>query len=441
MSRTISEMESEVRSYCRSYPAVFTKARGHELKDESGDTYIDFFAGAGALNYGHNDPLLKERLIDYLRADGLTHGLDFASRAKERFLEAFGRMILDPRGLDYRTQFVGPTGTNAIEAALKLARKVTGRKNVISFTGAFHGMTLGSLSVTANRGKRGGAGIPLQGAVRMPYDGYLGPDLDTASVLARFLEDPGSGIDKPAAIILETLQAEGGVRPASTGWLQRLAALAKQRDILLIVDDIQVGCGRTGKFFSFEEAGLEPDIVCLSKSLSGYGLPFAVTLARPELDEAWSPGEHNGTFRGNNLAFVTATAALERYWETDELERETARKGRHVAEAFAGFAKEFGGASRGRGLIVGLELEDPDAAGRVARAAFGRGLLIETAGPRDEVLKALPPLTIEQEALDRGLEILEACLRSELSSSSAGDAETEAAEGSEPETETTEVKG
>ncbi|MGH8272500.1 MAG: diaminobutyrate--2-oxoglutarate transaminase, partial [Gammaproteobacteria bacterium] len=393
-------LESEVRSYCRSFPVVFAHARGARLFGEDGESYLDFFAGAGVLNYGHNNPRLKKALIAYLEEDGIVHGLDMYTVAKRRFLERFGEIILKPRDLDYRVQFPGPTGTNAVEAAIKLARKVTGRANVITFTNAFHGMTLGALALSGNAFKRKGAGVPLGNVTPMPYAGYLGADGDTLGYLEAVLTDKGSGVDKPAAIILETVQAEGGVNVASMTWLQGLAKIARAHDILLIVDDIQVGCGRTGPFFSFEPAGIKPDMVTLSKSLSGYGLPLAVTLIRPELDR-WEPGEHNGTFRGNNPAFVTAAAALD-FWRDDALERATLAKAKTLHTRLEKLAAEHDCISevRGHGLIKGLAFDQTDLAGEISAEAFKRKLVIETAGTQSEVLKFLPPLTIAEEELN-----------------------------------------
>ena len=404
-------LESQVRSYCRSFPVVFSTARAATLTDEDGQDYIDFFAGAGALNYGHNPPELKKALIDYLTDDGITHSLDMATQAKRTFLETFEDVILRPRRMTHRMLFPGPTGTNAIEAALKLARKATGRSRVVSFTRGFHGMTLGALSLTGNGAKRAGAGLPLEHVTVMPFDGFHGAGVDTVGMIEALLTDGSSGLDLPAAFVLETVQAEGGVHPASSGWLRRLAALARRLDVVLIVDDIQVGCGRTGSFFSFDEAGIQPDIVCLSKSLSGYGLPMAMVLVRPELD-VLAPGEHNGTFRGHMPAFVTATAALE-HWRTDALRDKVRRDGEHVVHQLRDMARGRNAQVRGRGLIQGLAFDDPDMASAIAREAFSAGLVIETAGPHDEVLKILPPLVIDRETLDRGLEILAECVASQ----------------------------
>jgi len=413
--KTFDRLESEVRGYIRSFPTVFESAEGHTLIAEDGTRYIDFFAGAGVLNYGHNNPRLKQKLLDYVEADGVVHTLDMASVAKRRFLERFEEVILRPRGFDYKIQFPGPTGTNAVEAALKLARKATGRQNVVAFTDAFHGMTLGSLAATGNAAKRAGAGVPLANTTSLPFDGYLGDDVDTIAVLARNLEDTSSGLDKPAAVIVETVQAEGGVNVARFEWLRRLAALLAEHEVLLIVDDIQVGCGRTGPFFSFEPAGIQPDIVCLSKSLSGYGLPFAIDLIKPHLD-VWNPGEHNGTFRGHNPAFVTAVEALS-YWQDDTLKKEVEAKAETALERLESIAAshpEAGLEVRGRGLIQGLVFGDPALTARVSEECFENGLIIETAGPKGEVLKLLPPLTITEEALTEGLDIIEAAVATVL---------------------------
>ncbi|WP_328811625.1 diaminobutyrate--2-oxoglutarate transaminase [Rhodococcus sp. NBC_00294] len=398
--------ESQVRSYSRQWPAVFDTAQGSWITDENGRRYLDFFAGAGALNYGHNNPVLKQALVDYIMRDGITHGLDMSTVAKREFLESFTMRILEPRGLDYKVQFPGPTGTNTVEAALKLARKVTGRSSVINFTNAFHGMTLGALSVTGNSMKRAGAGIPLVHATPMPFDNYFGGATDDFQWMERVLDDSGSGINRPAAVIVETVQGEGGVNVARAEWLRGLADLLKRRDILLIVDDVQMGVGRTGPFFSFEDAGIVPDIVTLSKSIGGYGMPMALTLMRPELD-VWGPGEHNGTFRGNSPAFVTSKAALDHYWADGAFEASILAKGERIQDAFIDLSARFEGLStRGRGMVQGLVFDDAEKASKVTALAYDKGLLAETSGPSDEVVKLLPPLTITEEDLDHGLGIL-----------------------------------
>jgi diaminobutyrate-2-oxoglutarate transaminase len=400
-------LESEVRSYCRGWPAVFQKASGSHLYDENGHAYLDFFAGAGTLNYGHNNPQLKERLLTYLADDNIVHSLDMYTVAKRTFLETFQDVILAPRGLDYRVQFPGPAGAAAVEAALKLARKYTGRETIVSFTNAFHGMSLGALAVTGNSMKRSGAGIPLNHTVPMPFDNYLDGKTPDFLLFERLLEDSGSGLDIPAAVIVETVQGEGGLNVASPEWLRGLAEVCERYEILLIVDDVQMGCGRTGPFFSFEQAGIVPDIVCLSKSLSGYGLPFAVTLLKPELD-VWEPGEHNGTFRGPNPAFVTATAAMD-FWTGEGMEKETLTKGDQIEEALTRIAAahpEAISGVRGRGLAQGIAFADPAMAPAVCAQAFDRRMLLETSGPESEVVKLLPPLTTTPDELTQGLDII-----------------------------------
>nr|WP_153737451.1 diaminobutyrate--2-oxoglutarate transaminase [Aquibacillus halophilus] len=405
-------LESEVRSYVRSFPTIFTKAKGYKMWDKAGKEYLDFFAGAGALNYGHNHPKMKEKLIEYITSDGITHSLDMASTAKAEFLNKFNDVILKPRELDYKIMFPGPTGTNTVESALKLARKVTGRTDIISFTNGFHGMTIGSLSVTGNSMKRKGAGIPLQNVVTFPYDNYV-DDQNSLDYLERFLEDSGSGVAIPAAMILETVQGEGGINAASPEWLKKIESICKRWGILLIVDDVQAGVGRTGTFFSFETAGIKPDIVCLSKSLSGYGLPFAVTLIRPDIDK-FAPGEHNGTFRGNNHAFVTATAALD-FWKDDTFEKEIKVKSEMIysfLQKLVDTYPELKGEVRGRGFMVGIASEVDGLSNKIAAKAFENGLIMETSGPKDEVFKLFPPLTIDEQGLKQGFEVIENSIRS-----------------------------
>ena len=409
----IEKNESAVRGYSRAFPVVFGSASGSVIRDNAGKDYIDFFSGAGGLNYGHNHPVVKKAMIDYLQRDGLIHGLDMATEAKIAFIEAFQEHVLHPRGLDYRLQFTGPTGTNAVEAALKLARLVTKRTQVVAFSHAFHGVSVGALATTANAWFRNAAGVELGNVTFLPYEGYV-EGLDSVAYLEKLLGDPSSGLDTPAAVIVEAIQGEGGVNVASPDWLQKLRKLTADHGMLLIVDDIQAGCGRSGDFFSFEEAGITPDLVTLSKSLSASGLPMSLLLIKPEHD-IWKPGQHNGTFRGNNLAFVSAEAAIKEFWANDRLSGEVKRKGEIIKErlnAIAGSFESLHLSVRGRGMFWGLVFgRDIAQAKRAAEGAFSKGLIIELAGGHDEVLKLLPALTIGDDTLVRGLDIVEASVK------------------------------
>jgi len=411
-----NEVESSVRSYCRSFPAVFTSAHGATMVDTTGRRFIDFLAGAGTLNYGHNNPVIKRKLIEYIASDGIMHSLDLHTSAKHKFIETLYDVILKPRKLDYKVAFPGPTGANAVELSLKIARLATGRQGVVAFTNAYHGMSQGALAVSGTRSKREGAGMLLSGVSRLPFDGYMG-EIDTAELLEKMLEDAGSGLDTPAAIIVETVQGEGGLNVASARWMRRIAQIASRHGIVLIVDDIQAGCGRTGTFFSFESLDITPDIVCLSKALGGIGLPLSLVLMRPDLD-VLSPGQHNGTFRGNNLAFVAGAAALD-FWRTPSFERavkSTGDKVRERLDAIVARYPEHGTHVRGRGLLVGLSWTDPTIAGRVSQHAYARGLIIETSGAKNQVLKFLPPLTISEAELEKGLAIVEDAVAAVLES-------------------------
>ncbi|WP_444886173.1 diaminobutyrate--2-oxoglutarate transaminase [Microbulbifer sp. JMSA008] len=411
--KIFDEIESEVQSYARSFPRVFNRAKGELMWDEEGNQYLDFLAGAGTLNYGHNNPLFKRALQDYIQSDGITHGLDMHTKAKGEFLQALNDKILKPRNMEYVVQFTGPTGTNAVEAAMKIARNVTGQQNIVTFTNGFHGVSLGSLAATGNSHHRDAAGVSLNGTHRMPYDNYLGKNIDTTEYLDKVLTDSSSGINSPAAIIVETVQGEGGINAASIEWLRSLQAVCKKHGLLFIVDDIQAGCGRTGNFFSFEEAGIVPDIITLSKSLSGYGLPFALVLMKPELDQ-WKPGEHNGTFRGNNLAFVTAKAAIDHYWSNDNFSREIKRKGKYISERLASIVSQYGEGNfttKGRGMFQGIDCVSGELAEKITKLAFKQGLIIETSGADDQIVKLLCPLVITDQNLKKGIDIIESAIR------------------------------
>jgi len=400
-------IESNVRSYCRSFPTVFTTAKGSVMTDENGKEYVDFFAGAGALNYGHNPSEINQKLIQYLQSDGIVHSMDMYTAPKRDFLTFFQENILAPRGLNYKIQFAGPTGTNAVEAAVKLARKVKGRENIFAFMGAFHGMTMGALALTTDRCSREGAGQTLQNVTHIPAPGMF-PGLDTIAYMDRLITDDHSGVEKPAAIILETVQADGGINVFDAQWLRDLRALCDKHDLLLITDDIQVGCGRTGTFFSFERAKIVPDIVTVSKSIGGCGMPLALVLFKPELD-VWEPGQHTGTFRGNQLSLVAGKAALEAFINTN-LDAEVRRKEKIVETYLKNEVESIDNRikTRGIGLIWGVDFSafDTDMTKPLIAACFRNGLIIERVGRENNVLKIMPPLVIEDNLLLKGLEII-----------------------------------
>ena len=412
-TRIFEQWESEVRGYCRAYPTVFTSASNARQVDEDGTSYLDFFAGAGVLNFGHNDPTMKRAVIDFLEADGLVHSLDTYTTPKREFVEAFATTILEPRGWDHKLQFTGPTGTNAVEASLKLARRATGREGIVAFTNGFHGMTLGSLALTANTYFRDAAGVALPNAYRLPYDTAPGGGLAHLEAYEALLEDSSSGVRPPAAFVVEPIQAEGGVHVASAEWLQALQALARRHGSLFILDDIQAGCGRTGSYFSFDGMGLDPDIINLAKGIGGLGTPLAMNLNKPEIDQHWSPGEHTGTFRGQGLSFVAGREAL-RYFEDDELMAATRRKGEVMRERAQAIVDDHPGRGwevRGRGMMQGLDVVDGALAKEVQRIGFETGLLLGPSGTGGRVIKLIPPLTIPDEDLAEGLDLLEAALR------------------------------
>jgi diaminobutyrate-2-oxoglutarate transaminase len=403
------DRESNVRTYCRSFPEIFDRAQGAFLYSETGRPYLDFLCGAGALNYGHNNDAIMRPVLEYAASGRILHGLDLHTSAKRDFLETFVQLILAPRGLNYKVQFCGPTESNAVEAALKLARKITGRSAIFALTGSYHGLSLGSLSVSGSKRHRAAAGTELGPVTFIPYNLRSLPDIDSIAYINAMLKDSFSGTEKPAAIIFETVQAEGGVIVAQIEWMRRLKDLCASQDILLICDDIQVGCGRTGPFFSFERAGITPDMVVLSKSISGYGAPMSLLLIDPKLD-AWEAGEHTGTFRGYQLAFVGAKASLE-YWQKEDLESRVREVESYIQDYLTSEIRPLheGLTVRGIGAIWGIDFSaagGETAAQEIARQCFADGLIIEQAGRDNAVLKLMPPLTIENELLEKGCEVL-----------------------------------
>lgn len=403
-TNTFEKYESSVRSYCRHFPTVFTDAKGAVMTDESGEEYIDFFCGAGAVNYGHNNDYIKNKVVEYLSTDGIIHALDMYTVPKRDFIDALEKKIIEPRGYKYRIQFTGPTGTNAVEAAIKLARKMTGRRNIFAFMGCFHGMTAGALSLTSEMYARNGAGATLTDCTHIPAP-YMVEGMDVVKYMQMLIDDDHSGVEKPAALVMETVQAEGGIRVFDDKFLRDVRDFCTRNDILMIVDDIQIGCCRSGTFFSFERANITPDIVVMSKSIGGIGMPLAIVLHKEELD-IWKPGEHNGTFRGNQLSFVAGAAAID-YLIDNDVEAETRRKG-ELVKAFA--EKEILPLDsrlelRGIGLIWGIDFAgiNSELSEKVIEKCFDKKLICECAGREGSVVKIMPPLVIPDDVLLDGL--------------------------------------
>lgn len=402
------QLESNVRGYCRVFPEMFNKAVGSSLFNAEGAEWIDFLSGAGSLNYGHNHPGMKQRLMEYIDANGFVNSLDFHTTAKAEFIELFGTHVLLPRELNYKLQFCGPTGTNAVEAALKLAKKVTGRHGLVSFSNSYHGMSAGSMAASASFNKRNENYLNPAWVTFMPFSGLTGLD-NELGFIDTMLKHPGSGVAKPAAFIVELVQGEGGVNIATREWVRAIHALARDVGALFIVDEIQSGCGRTGKFFSFEHFGIVPDIVCLSKSVSGFGIPMSLLLMKRELDQ-WAPGEHNGTFRGFNYGFVTGAEALRTYWADAAFEEQLLQTGAALSIALAGLVERYPehlGGWRALGMFGGLVAKDAQTARAIQQTCFAKGLIIEICGPQNDVLKFLPPINIAAADLHRGMAILE----------------------------------
>ncbi|MBO1924218.1 aspartate aminotransferase family protein [Thiomicrorhabdus sp. 6S3-12] len=408
--------ESDIRAYSRAYPSVFVKGDNARQIDEEGKVYIDFYAGAGVLNFGHNNPRMTKAMVDYLHDGGVIHSLDMMTPPKRDFIQAFVETILKPRKMDYKLQFMGPTGTNAVEAALKLARKVTGRELVVAFTQGFHGMTLGALACTANRYFRDAAGVSLENVFRWPFETHPGGGEASLKTLKALFDNASGGIGMPAAFVVEVVQAEGGVNVASAEWMQSLQAMAKDLGALLIIDEIQAGCGRTGRYFSFEDMDIEPDIVTLAKGIGGIGTPMAMNLVKPEHDCHWQPGEHTGTFRGQNLSFIAGREAL-RYFEDESLLEAAREKGevmrselQQIADAYPD--QEF--SVRGKGMMQALDIGDGQLAKKIAKDCYENGMLLGPCGVGGEVLKLIPPLTIPKEDLNTGLTILKESIERQL---------------------------
>ncbi|MGQ7958685.1 diaminobutyrate--2-oxoglutarate transaminase [Pseudomonas sp. SP16.1] len=421
------QRESNARSYPRRIPLELKRAQGVYVEDSRGQVYIDCLAGAGTLALGHNHPVTVEAIQKALGSGIPLHTLDLSTPIKDAFVQTLFELLPGEFAQDARIQFCGPTGADAVEAAIKLSRTASRQQTVLAFHGAYHGMTLGTLSLSGNLGPKNALGGLLAGVQFLPYPhdyrcpfGLSGERSIDASLhyIRHMLSDPESGITQPAAMILETVQGEGGVIPAPVRWLQGLRDITREHGIALILDEIQCGIGRTGDFFAFEHSGITPDVVTLSKAIGG-GLPLSVVVYRGELDQ-WQPGAHAGTFRGNQLAMAAGDATL-RFIRQEQLTAHVRNVGAQLQRLLQGLQAEFDwvGDVRGRGLMLGMEIVDPassdvlgrpaadgDRARRLQRACLERGLIVELGGRHGATVRFLPPLIISEAEVEHVGQIL-----------------------------------
>ncbi len=414
-----ARQESNARTYPRSLPIAIEAGSGSFVRDLDGNVFIDFLAGAGVLSLGHSHPELTRVVADQLGKHA--HGLDFPTPAKDAFVQAQLSML--PSSLQDRMKihFCGPTGANAVDAAIKLCKTATGRGDIVSFQGGFHGSSHAAMAVTGlveqkspvPNGVPGIHFFPYSYCSRCPLD--LTPEVSStncAKYLENSLKDSNGGVPLPAAVILELVQGEGGVIPATFDFVRRVRQVTRELGIPLIVDEVQTGCGRTGTWFAFEQYDIEPDVIVASKALSGIGQPVAVIIYDEALD-VWAPGAHTGTFRGNQLAFVAGVEAV-RIVQRDDLLYNVRRRGEQLAHRLAPLSEQpWVREVRGRGLMWGIELADPATgrpAGNLARAvqasALRRGLILECGGRDDCVVRLLPPLNVTADVMDVACGIL-----------------------------------
>jgi diaminobutyrate-2-oxoglutarate transaminase len=411
--------ESNARTYPRHFPFAVAEASGSHIRDLDGNVFIDFLAGAGVLSLGHNHPELVAAATEQMSV--FTHGLDMPTPAKDAFTDAQLSMLPASMRDRMKIQFCGPTGANAVDAAIKLCKTATGRGGLVSFQGGFHGSSHAAMALTGNVGQKRPIANGMPGVSFFPFSSCsrcpLALDPETCqtnciSFLERALRDPNGGLELPAAVIMEMVQGEGGVIPARKEFVQRVRQLTRELGIPLIVDEVQTGCGRTGTWFAFEQYDIEPDVIVASKALSGMGLPVAIVIYAEELD-TWAPGAHTGTFRGNQLAFAAGTKTVEIVQRDDVLGNVRAR-GEQVAARFAPLADHPAVLEvRGRGLMWGIELVAPgdgrtvtELAEEVQARALRSGLIVELGGRDDCVVRMRPPLNVTAEVLDIALSIL-----------------------------------
>ncbi|MEZ8899422.1 pyridoxal phosphate-dependent class III aminotransferase [Vibrio alginolyticus] len=424
-----AEHESEVRSYPRRLPIAIKQAFGCLVEDTRGQIFLDCLAGAGTLALGYNHPEINQALKEQLDSGLPYQTLDIATSAKTTFIQSVKSFLPQELSENSVIQFCGPSGADAVEAAIKLAKQTTGRNTMFAFRGAYHGMTNGTMGMMGNLGtKARRTGLmsdvhfmPFPYNLRCPF-GLGGDEGAKASIryIDRLLNDDESGIMKPAAIIVEPVQGEGGVVPAPAFWLRELRRICDEHGILLIFDEIQCGVGKTGYNFAFEESGIVPDILCLSKAIGG-GLPMSLLVINKQHD-TWKPGEHTGTFRGNQLAMVSGAKALE-IIQRDNLVEHANIAGQYLRYGLESIQKRVNCIAevRGKGLMLGVEIKNPDGELNkfgepqadseltlsIQRAALERGLIVEKGGREGAVIRFLPPLIISFEQIDFALRVFE----------------------------------
>jgi diaminobutyrate-2-oxoglutarate transaminase len=428
--------ESSARTYPRSLQLAIDEARGAVVEDMDGNQYLDCLAGAGTLALGHNHPVVTEAIREVVDTDRPMHTLDVTTPVKERYVDELFGSLPDRFAENARIQFCGPAGTDAVEAALKLVKTATGNRSVLSFQGGYHGMTHGSLSLTGDTGPKAEVPGLMSNVHHLPFPDAYRPAFGlsgeaearaNARYIEHLLDDPKSGITDPAGVVVELVQGEGGARPAPRTWASELRRITRERDVPLVVDEIQTGLGRTGSMWAFERAGITPDVVTCSKAVGG-GLPLAVVLYDESLD-AWGPGAHAGTFRGNQLAMAAGRATIQYVVEND-LDAHADEMGQRLRDRLEDLLEyDAVGDVRGRGLMLGVEFVDPQSgespppadgelAAAVQQACLDRGLVIETGGRHSATARFLPPLIISAEQVDeiaaRFTEAVEATLAAEV---------------------------
>lgn len=436
MSDLLRSRESNARTYARSFDRLIARAQGATLWDVDGREYIDCLACAGSLALGHRHPHVMERVQEFLGSGHMLQGLDIPTVAKHEFVERLLSALPAAFAADAKLLFCGPCGSDAVEAALKLFKTSTGRRSVLAFHGAYHGMTLGSLSLMGQRGPKASITglaaethfMPYPGGLRCPF-GIGGTAGEAASLryIDSVLSDPASGITTPALVIVEAVQGEGGCIPASHDWLRGLRDITRRHGIPLVLDEVQTGFCRTGAMFAFEQAGIVPDAVVMSKAVGG-GFPLAVLAYHARYD-TWSPGAHAGTFRGNQIAMVAGAATIG-WLQQHDLASESLRKGKLLERMLVDLARKYPCLAdvRGRGLMMGVEVVDPGCrsdfsqppplngqlADVIKRGCFNRGLILETGGRHGAVLRFLPPLVISDDQLALAVQRLDAAISAAL---------------------------